>query len=396
MNVVLMSNAIAPDKLGGLERYVRELAEGLAAHDISVTVVVKCREGEGSLGLEKTSSRLWVYRYAVPSRSSRTFAYRYPFAVVRGSRDGLKIAKARAGSDRLVMHIHFAVPALYALITRKQFIYTFHAPVHKELPSERRGSYVLMPTVEKLAILSLRALERAIVRRASTVITLSEFMASQVSDLAGDSAAELELIQGGIDTNWFCPSSLSNGKRATSGRPVLLTARRLVPRTGVDKLVRAMPEILEKLPTARLVILGDGPQRADIERLVEELHLEDSVSLQGRVSEEALRDWYRAVDIAVTPTASLEGFGLSTAEAMATGCVPLVTPIGANPELVRSISPLLITDGADPKSLANGVVRLFTSREFSSFSDLVHMASRSYSWDSVIARHIELYGVDDD
>ena len=116
-------------------------------------------------------------------------------------------------------------------------------------------------------------------------------------------------------------------------------------------------------------------------------------TLLGRISDVELRDWYRAADLVVTPTQELEGFGLSTAEALATGTPVLVTPVGANPELVRDLDPQLVAEGSSSGDLARAICQLVDQPALLERvrRDARAWAETRWSWDRVVDRHLEIY-----
>jgi hypothetical protein len=85
------------------------------------------------------------------------------------------------------------------------------------------------------------------------------------------------------------------------------------------------------------------------------------VQLLGFVPEGQLAKYYQASDLVVMPTLQLEGFGLVTVEALACGTPVMGTPVGAIPEVLRTVDPLLVTEGTDGVSLAN-TLRLVLKR----------------------------------
>lgn len=388
-HVVMVTNAVAPDKLGGLERYVRELSAALVRVGTTVTVVAKRTDAAQPL-VEDGEDGVRLRRYVPPSKSDPLFGVRYPLAVTRGVDRAMRAALADAGARRAIVHGHFPVPMLGLTTRRVPYVYTCHAPVYKEVLSERRGSYFLPAPVQKAAVAGLRAAEQRVIHRAHTLIALSDFVRSEVAELSPLAADRVVRIPGGLDTDWFSPDDAVRG--GSSDEVVLFTARRLVERTGVDRLVRAMPHVLAREPRARLVVAGAGPLRAELERDIDRWGLRDRVRLLGRVSEVELRDWYRRADLAVTPTAALEGFGLSTVEALACGTPAFVTPVGANPEVVRGLSPRLIARGAGAGEMARGILELLTSDELPAIRararDFVHPA---LGWSAVVDAHAELY-----
>lgn len=80
--------------------------------------------------------------------------------------------------------------------------------------------------------------------------------------------------------------------------------------------------------------------------------------LLGFVPEEQLSRYYQAADLVVMPTLQLEGFGLVTVEALACGTPVLGTPVGALPEVLSRVDPLLIAEGTDEGALAAAIRRV--------------------------------------
>lgn len=391
-HVVMVTNAVAPDKLGGLERYVRELSRHLVRAGASVTVVTK-RTDDAQPSLELADDGVRVRRYSPPSKRDPLFAARYPLDIVRGVRTQLRRAVDDGAGKRVLLHGHFPVPLLDAAVRRLPYAYTCHAPVYRELLSERRDSYALPRPLRATAVRGLRAAERRVLRSAHSVITLSAFVQSEVATLDERTGRRVHRIPGGLDTEWFRPADTGAASRnRREGEVTLFTARRLVERTGVDRLVEAMPAVLAQIPAARLHIAGAGPLGASLADRVHELGLDDRVRLLGRVSEEDLRDWYRRADIAITPTTALEGFGLSTVEALACGTIAVATPIGANAEVVEGLSPRLVTRSAAPEHLAETIVSVANDPDLGALRSRAraHVHPR-WAWPAVVDRHLALY-----
>ena len=80
----------------------------------------------------------------------------------------------------------------------------------------------------------------------------------------------------------------------------------------------------------------------------------------GRISDADLVNSYRTADLVVIPSQALEGFGLTTAEALACGTPVVGTPIGATPELLAGIDPLLVAADATPEGIAAAVVDILS------------------------------------
>ena len=390
MHIVMVTNVVAPDKLGGLERYVGELSAEIVRQGHLVTVVSK-KTSELQPLQEVFADGVKVQRYEVPSKRDPLFAIKYPFFVVTGVRRAIRAAMAHGDAGSTIVHGHFPLPMMYPLLRRMPYVYTCHAPVYKEILDERQDSYRLPAIVQDAFICTFKAVERLTIGSAERVVTLSQFVCNEVVELTSKHPESITRIPGGLDTSWFSPDSRLETREPAKG-PRLFTARRLVSRTGVEELIRAMPLILKQEPDARLTVAGDGPLRERLQYTIEELGLRETVQLLGRISDADLRDWYRRADIAVTPTRNLEGFGLSTVEAMACGAVPLVTPVAANPEIVGKLSSLLVAPGADARGIADGVLKLWQAPAYTSIRASVRSEVHPrLGWPEVCRQYLDLY-----
>jgi glycosyltransferase involved in cell wall biosynthesis len=112
--------------------------------------------------------------------------------------------------------------------------------------------------------------------------------------------------------------------RGDTDRPVLLFVGRLVGYKGLDVLLRALPGL-----RARMVIVGDGPRRAELEGLATGLGIGESVQFVGRASDADVLAWYHACDAFVLPSTSRqEAFGMVQLEAMLCGKPVVSTDVG--------------------------------------------------------------------
>ena len=182
-----------------------------------------------------------IHRFPTAPRDHPLYALGYPLASVRAAR------RAAAADRGAVVHSHFPLQALPLALSGRGFVHTFHAPVHRELLPERRDAYLLPGPLEGAAVAAVRTAERTMVRRATRLLTLSEFMAAEARAL-GARAGRMELVPGGVDTEAFRPGPPVGDPWATGPGPLLVAARRFVPRTGVVELVEACAAIARADP----------------------------------------------------------------------------------------------------------------------------------------------------
>jgi glycosyltransferase involved in cell wall biosynthesis len=158
---------------------------------------------------------------------------------------------------------------------------------------------------------------------ADMVITVSYAMQDELIQ-AGFPAEKIRVCYNGVDPNKYAPNQLCperikeiRGKYGIKDTDLMiLFVGRLVWIKGVDKLIRAMPQVLQKVPNAKLVVVGIGDMRDYLEGLVRNLHLEDSVKFRFEfIPEEERIAHYGSCDVAVFPSL-YEPFGIVTLEAM--------------------------------------------------------------------------------
>ncbi|MGI9330610.1 MAG: TIGR03088 family PEP-CTERM/XrtA system glycosyltransferase [Gammaproteobacteria bacterium] len=174
----------------------------------------------------------------------------------------------------------------------------------------------------------------------SHYITVSEHLKTYLQQRVGIAAERVTPIINGVDTENFQPATSAPNLFPAGFLPgralVLGTVGRLQPVKDQATLVRAFaalrassPELRERL---RLVIVGDGPLRAQLQELIDELQLTDCTWLTG--ARDDIPELLQAMDVFVLPSLA-EGISNTILEAMASGLPILATAVGGNPELVR-------------------------------------------------------------
>jgi glycosyltransferase involved in cell wall biosynthesis len=169
------------------------------------------------------------------------------------------------------------------------------------------------------------------VRQARFAICISHYMRSQLMTLVGrEHWPMLHVLRCGVDTERFSPSP-ARPEGATS---TVLAVGRLDARKGHAFLVEALARLAEKGTDARVVIVGEGPERPALERLARDLGVGDRLSLPGAVGQDEITSWFADADIFCLPSLA-EGVPIVLMEAMACG-LPVVAPrIMGIPELVE-------------------------------------------------------------
>lgn len=168
----------------------------------------------------------------------------------------------------------------------------------------------------------------------------------------GTDPARVVVIPNGVDCGRFddCPPPFPNPQRVTVG-----CVANLRPVKNVDGLVRAARWARLRAPNLRFEVAGDGEQRADLERLRDDLNLGDRFVFRGSVAD--VPAFLKSVDIVVLPSHS-EGMSNAVLEAMAAGRPLVVTDVGANASLVRDGVDGMVVPPGEERPLVDALVRL--------------------------------------
>jgi glycosyltransferase involved in cell wall biosynthesis len=314
-----------PDQEGGLNRYLRNLLDALG-HPPAVVV-----------GPARDAPR------SVRARSEHDS----PLARRILSFTATTLRRAR-GAD--VVDAHFALYAFLPTVLGlrgKPLVVHFHGPWGDEsIVAGRAG---------RAKAAAQRAIERAVFRRAGAAVVLSEAFKELLSKRYGVDPRKIHVVRPGVDLERFSPGDREAALSRLGippGRAVAVTARRLVPRMGIDVLLDAWSKLG---PDTRplLLVVGDGQQRAELEARAHALGIDEDVRFLGKVSDDDLVAAYRAADVAVAPSIALEGFGLVTLEALACGTPTIASRVGGLPEALDPLDPSLVVAPKDAKGLAS-------------------------------------------
>ncbi len=220
-------------------------------------------------------------------------------------------------------------------------------------------------------------------RNADAIITVSSALRDAILDL-DVGQPRIEVLRNGVDLEQFAPLPTARAREALQWGEgtVLLSVGKLVEAKGHDLVIRALAE----LPGVRLVIVGEGPFRGDLQRLAADLGVADCVSFLGAVPHTQLRMLYCAADIAILASAR-EGMPNVVLESLACGTPVIATDVGGIGEiLVPSVGVLLRE--RTPDALQAAVTRVLQSKPA---VETIRRHAEGLDWTPVLRAQIELY-----
>jgi glycosyltransferase involved in cell wall biosynthesis len=274
-----------------------------------------------------------------------------------GARRAVRARLASGGVDLVASHFALYASAALDDLRRVPHVVHFHGPWAAESREEGAG---------RLSGAAKWGVERMVYASADRVIVLSEAFARLAERDYAVRPDRLRVVPGAADLRRFSVAQDRLAARHALGwsidAPTLVTVRRLVRRTGVDRLVHALAAVVAATPAVRLMVGGTGPMLPHLRAQVAALGLEPHVTFLGYVPDAQLPLVYRAADINVLPTLALEGFGLTAVEALAVGTPSMVTPVGGLPEVVSPLSPSLVFASTEAHDIAAGLTSALTGR----------------------------------
>jgi glycosyltransferase involved in cell wall biosynthesis len=236
-------------------------------------------------------------------------------------------------------------------------------------------------------VLARYALPRRMIRWAAAnadgMIAVCQALKDSLVEL-GASADRIRVLRNGVDLVTFRPGdrSAARAKLGFAGT-VLLSVGNLIPLKGHDLAIRALGQVAGAL----LVIVGDGPERANLEALARQSGVAERVRFMGRLPHGDLPQLYQAADLLLL-LSSNEGMANVLLEAMACGTPAVATNVGGTPEVVASAAVGELVEDRNHVSIAAAVKRILARRPDRAG---VRTHAESFSWDATTTGQLQLF-----
>ncbi|MDP5181829.1 glycosyltransferase [Blastococcus sp. BMG 814] len=350
------------DPIGGMQNHTATLTRCLDSQGLTQTVVTSRLAGPS--GAAPTGRRARVRRTGLPIACFRQlWALAAVPVVLRPSTTGpVDVVHAHQGED-------IATLLLARLAARRHgcpLVVTVHCSVGNTL----RGRSVRARVLHGLG----GAPERGALRRAEAVIVLT---ARTARALARDGVApgRISIIPSGFDPALFADPGAD--VLPGVGRPRIGYVGRLADQKRADVLVRAFGRMAER---ASLVLVGDGPERDRVRRLVAGSPAAERITMAGFVDHAAVPAVLSSLDVLVLPSA-YEEMGSVLVEAMASGLPVVASDVGGIPEVVRDGETGLLVPPGDVDALAAALDRLVADEPLRSrLAAGAGARARAYAW----------------
>lgn len=212
---------------------------------------------------------------------------------------------------------------------------------------------------------------RAIINSSAATITNSDSTRREFIGIGGN-ARIMHVVNPSVDPEVYRPGIDATRviqKHKLAGRKVILTVARLGAIKGHDRIIGALPLVRQRVPNVVYLIVGSGPERGRLERMVRDLKVEDAVVFAGFIPDPELPEYYSACDVfAMTSievkNQDVEGFGIVYLEASASGKPVVGSRTGGISEAVLDGVSGLLVNAESTANVAEALVRILNDEEF--------------------------------
>lgn len=251
---------------------------------------------------------------------------------------------ARTGAD--VVHAHGFKADIYVYLalggTKTPFVSTCHTWYDNNLVVSLYG-----------------VADRFVLKKFARVVAVSDEVRRRLLK-AGVHGDAIRLIRNGIDLRPFDNATPSLRDSTSESALIVGLIGRLSIEKGIDIFLRAAARVLVEFPSARFVVVGEGPDKDKLEQLVDQLNIRGSVSMLGRRSD--MPSVYASLDVMVSSSRQ-EGLPIAMLEGMASGLPLVATAVGEVPTVVVDGQTGLLVPAEDADSLTEGILSLLRDPE---------------------------------
>ena len=359
---------------GGGQLAVHHLAQQLALMGHQVWVVYSLDNNSAYLKEEVTYKILWIKHIDIKTLNLNAFSV---------ARSVYKLAK-EVGLD--VIHGNgeeaFFLPWV-ADILKTKFICTTHAPTvldHGFFSSFNHP-------IQLLKELNLH-LFRSTLKRSDGIITYSNYSYAMIRTTLHEYPKEkIFQVAPGIHPSWFEVVRKDNQEKHS-----ITFFGRVEYEKGVDVLISAFKKVSESYPQSVLNVIGEGNWEKNAQQLARSLGLEKKIIFHGWKELAALQDLVGKSVLCVLPS-RVESFGLTIAEAMASGIPVISTRVAAIPELITDQEHGLLIPADDPEHLGNAILYAFDNKE--KMSEMAQRARQKikshFTWETTAKKCQAIY-----
>jgi glycosyltransferase involved in cell wall biosynthesis len=253
----------------------------------------------------------------------------------------------------------------------------------------------------KAQYIKFKLAEESDLKYSKRVIVMSHFVKEGMRKFYGKRHLEnVRIYPIGVNMDQYKPqkekSRLHGSLDLDLNKIVFFTLRRLEPRMGLENLLYAIKDVVEKDANKNILFLigGIGSLEIKLQKIAGSLGLNDYVKFLGYISDREKIAYYQSSNCFILPTEELEGFGIVTIEALSCNLPVIATNAGATPEILNRINPELIARGINSSAIAEKIVYFITnSQNYHRENKFSEYAKENYNWELISRKLLNEYTI---
>lgn len=322
-----------------------------------------------------------IFYHEVPVSSYPLFEFP-PYDLALASR----MAEVAEFSKLDLLHVHYAIPHSVSALLARQMLAT-HG-IRLPFVTTLHGTDITLVGLDR----SYLPITRYATQESDGVTAISDYLKEETVKHFGVTNP-IEVIHNFVNCNVYTPleenvRAEARKRLAKPGEAILMHLSNFRPVKRVLDVVKVFAQVVNEMP-ARLVLVGDGPDRSTAEWLAHDLGIYDKIHFMGK--QERVNELLPLADLMMMPS-KLESFGLAALEAMACKVPAIATAVGGVPELVEDgVSGLLFPVGA-VEQMATGAVGLLKDRpRLEAMRDAARKTARERFCSTLVVPHYLRY-----
>lgn len=383
---------------GGMNVYVVELAQRLAALGVEVDVVTRATSSDLPPAVELAPGVL--VRHVTAGPFEGLAKEDLPGQLCAFTAGLMRVEAAREPGWYDVVHSHYWLSGQVAWLAAERW----DVPLVHSMHTMARVKNLTLADGDSPEPVAREIGEAQVVAAADRLVANTAEEAEQLVGLYGADRDQVVTVPPGVDLDLFTPGSRAAARRllgVPADAHLLLFVGRIQPLKAPDVLLRAAAGMLEHQPSLRerlVVAVVGGPSGSGLahpealQALAQRLGLDDVVRFVAPVPQDALPEWYRAADLTVVPSYS-ESFGLVAIESQACGTPVVAASVGGLRTAVADGVSGVLVDGHDPGAWADVLAALVAdpARRAQLGRGAVQHAGR-FGWGATAAGVLDVYG----
>ncbi len=324
-----------------------------------------------------------IFYHEVPVSSYPLFEFP-PYDLALASR----MAEVAEFNDLDLLHVHYAIPHSVSALLARQML----AARGRRLPfvTTLHGTDITLVGLDR----SYLPITRFSIQESDGVTSISNYLKEKTLEDFGVTRP-IEVIPNFVNCDVYTPyadeavRAEARRRLANPGEAILMHLSNFRPVKRVVDVVKVFAQVAREIP-ARLVLVGDGPDRSAAEWLAHDLQIHEKIHFLGK--QDRVNELLPLADLMMLPS-QLESFGLAALEAMACKVPAIATRVGGVPELIDDGVNGLLYPVGDVAAMAEGVLRLLQDRDrLEVMRDAARKTARTrFCSTMIVPRYVQYY-----